>query len=353
MAGGIGSRFWPMSKNAYPKQFIDILGTGRTLLQQTYDRFIKICPKENIYIVTNEVYVDIVKKQLPDLSDNQVVSEPNRRNTAPCIAYAAYKIQKLNPNANMVVAPSDHIILKEDVFVDCINKALQFTEKHNSLLTLGMHPTRPDTGYGYIQLSDKDRYDEFGVHKVKTFTEKPDHDMANFFVQSGEFLWNAGIFVWSVKSIIEGIEKFLPEISSVISEAVDVLNTPEEEAFIKQAYSQCTNISIDNGVMEKAQNVYVMPASFGWSDLGTWTSLYEHSNKDAGGNAIVGKHVMMYDSEGCIVNVPKDKLVVIQGLKDCIVAESDGVLLICRKQDEQKIKLFVNDVKLNKGEKYV
>ena len=354
MAGGIGSRFWPMSKNSYPKQFIDILGTGRTLLQQTYDRFIKICPKENIYIVTHEAYVGIVREQLPELELSQIVQEPLRRNTAPCIAYAAYKILKHNPDANMVVAPSDHIILKEDVFVDCINRAFKFSEQHNSLLTLGMHPTRPDTGYGYIQLNDKEHHDLHGVYKVKTFTEKPDHEMAKFFVQSGEFLWNAGIFVWSAKNIVEAIEEYLPEINSVIAEGVDVLNTPEEEAFIKKAYSQCTNISIDNGVMEKAQNVYVMPASFGWSDLGTWSSLYEHSNKDTNENAIVGKQVMMYDSKGCIVNVPKNKLVVIQGLEDYIVAESaDGVLLICRKQEEQHIKQFVNDVKLNKGERYV
>lgn len=353
MAGGIGSRFWPMSRNAYPKQFLDILGTGRTLIQQTYDRFLKICPKENIYIVTNESYVDLVKKQLPALSDNQVLGEPHRKNTAPCVAYASYKISKTNPDANIVVAPSDHIILKEEAFVAAITKGLDFTAKNESLLTLGIHPSRPDTGYGYIQFIDDKKEEENKISKVKTFTEKPNLEMAKFFLQTGEFVWNAGIFLWNVKTILKAIQDYLPEMDVLFREGAPFYNTPDEMKHVRNAYELCTNISIDFGVMEKAKNVYVMSAEFGWSDLGTYGSLYEHIKHDEHKNAVVGKNVMMYDSTNCIVNVPKDKLVVLQGLDDYIVVESESVLLICRKQDEQQIRQFVNDVKINKGEKFV
>ena len=353
MAGGIGSRFWPMSRNARPKQFLDILGTGKTLIQQTYDRFLKICPKENIIIVTNADYIKLVQEQLPDLKPDQILAEPVRRNTAPCIAYAAYKILKRNPKANMVVAPSDHVITKEDAFVESINLCLDFTGDKDCLVTLGIKPSRPDTGYGYIQFIDDKIEKPNKISKVKTFTEKPNLDMAKFFLQSGEFLWNAGIFVWNVESILKAIKENLPEMDAIFSEGVSLYDTKEEEEFVKKAYEQCTNISIDFGVMEKARNVYVMSSDFGWSDLGTYGSLYEHIRHDDHQNAIVGKNVLTYDTSNCIVNVPKDKLVVLQGLDDYIVVESDNILLVCRKNDEQQIRQFVNDVKLKKGEKFV
>jgi mannose-1-phosphate guanylyltransferase len=351
MAGGIGSRFWPMSRNNHPKQFIDILGTGKSLLKQTYERFASICPKENIYIVTNETYLDLVYTQLPGIDKDNVLSEPQRRNTAPCIAYAAYKIGKKNPNANMVIAPSDHVISDEASFREAVQKGFDFVSKNESLLTLGIQPNRPDTGYGYIQFQDDGKEERFKISKVKTFTEKPNFEMAKFFIKSGDFLWNAGIFLWNYKSIIEALKKYLPDMYSIFDEGADVYNTAEEPAFIRSAYAQCTNISIDYGVMEKAKNVYVLSAEFGWSDLGTWRSLYEHIKHDKNENAIVG-NVMMENSSGCIVNVPKERLVVLQGLKDFIVVESDNVLLICHKDDEQQVRNLVNDVKLKKGEKY-
>lgn len=353
MAGGIGSRFWPMSRNAYPKQFLDILGTGKTLLQQTYERFLKACPKENIFVVTNESYVDLVKQQLPDLAPSQVLGEPHRKNTAPCIAYASYKISGLNPEAKIVVAPSDHVILKEAEFVKAILKGLSFVSENESLLTLGIQPSRPDTGYGYIQFIDDKVQEENKISKVKTFTEKPNLEMAKFFLQTGEFLWNAGIFLWSSKSIIKALHEHLPEIDSLFNEAAAHFNSADESDYVKKAYEQCTNISIDFGVMEKAKNVFVMSAEFGWSDLGTYGSLYEHIKHDANQNAIVGKNVMVYDTANCIINVPKEKLVVVQGLNDFIVVEADGTLLICKKQDEQQIRQFVNDVKLTKGDRYI
>jgi len=353
MAGGIGSRFWPMSRNAFPKQFHDILGTGKTLLQQTYERFLPICPKENIFIVTNELYVDLVLKQLPDLNPSQVLGEPHRKNTAPCIAFASYKISKLNPDAKVVVAPSDHVILKDSAFQEVVKKGLNFVSENNSLLTIGIQPSRPDTGYGYIQFIDDKVQEENKISKVKTFTEKPDLEMAKFFLQTGEFLWNAGIFMWSVKAIHKAVTEHLPDIDALFREAAGHFNLPEENELVRKAYEQCTNISIDFGVMEKAKNVFVMSAEFGWSDLGTYGSLYEHIKHDTNENAVVGKNVMLYDSKNCFVSMPKEKLVVLQGLDDYIVVESDNVLLICRKQDEQQIRQFVNDVKLTKGEKFV
>jgi mannose-1-phosphate guanylyltransferase len=352
MAGGIGSRFWPMSRNNHPKQFIDILGTGKSLLKQTYERFTSICPKENIYIVTNEAYLELVYSQLPGISKDNVLSEPQRRNTAPCIAYAAFKIGQKNPNANMVIAPSDHVIADEASFSEAIQKGFDFVSMNESLLTLGIQPNRPDTGYGYIQFKDDEKEERFKISKVKTFTEKPNLEMAKFFLKSGDFLWNAGIFLWNYKCITDSFRKYLPDMYSIFEEGKDVYNTEEEASFIRMAYAQCTNISIDYGVMEKAKNVYVLSAEFGWSDLGTWRSLYEHIKHDKNENAIVG-NVMTENSSGCIVNVPKERLVVLQGLKDFIVVESDNVLLICHKDDEQQVRNLVNDVKLKKGEKYV
>ncbi|MBC8146908.1 MAG: NTP transferase domain-containing protein [Bacteroidetes bacterium] len=354
MAGGIGARFWPMSRTDYPKQFIDILGTGETLIQQTFKRFESVCPKENIFIVTNEKYKKLVMSQLKGITDEQILCEPSRRNTAPCIAYAVNKIASKNPNANLVVAPSDHVILKEEVFINVIKSALKATAKNDWLLTLGITPSRPDTGYGYIQFNDTIIYDELNeIKKVKTFTEKPVLEMAQNFLKSGDFLWNSGIFIWSTQSILKAFDKYLPEVSSLFEKGKSKYYTEQETDFIKDAYAVCKNISIDYGVMEKADNVYVFASDFGWTDLGTWGSLYDIRKKDEQGNSVIGKKVMIYDSKNCIVNMPKDKLVVMQGLDDYIVVEDDNTLLICRKEDEQQIRKFVNDVKVEKGDKYV
>jgi len=354
MAGGVGSRFWPMSRTAHPKQFMDVLGTGETLLQQTYNRFLRLCPKENIYIVTNDSYVELVKEQIKGIDSANILSEPARKNTAPCVAYACYKIAQMNPKALTVIAPSDHLITKEDTFVKAINACFAKAASEDCLVTLGINPSRPDTGYGYIQfvespVKEKDKR----IKKVKTFTEKPDLEMAKFFLQSGDFLWNSGIFVWSVASAIKAFEKHCPDMDAIFKEGNDKYNTPQETAFIAKAYTSCKNISIDYAIMEKAENVYVRSSIIGWSDLGTWGSLYEHIKQDDNQNAVVGKNVMLYDSKNCIVNVPKDKLVIMQGLDDYIVVESDGILLICKKEDEQQIRTFVNDVKVSKGDKFV
>ena len=354
MAGGIGSRFWPMSRTAHPKQFMDILGSGQTLLQQTYNRFLLLCPKENIFIVTNDSYVHLVKEQISGITDDVILSEPLRKNTAPCVAYACYKIAQLNPNAITIIAPSDHLITKEDTFVKAIKSCVRKAAAEDCLVTLGIRPSRPDTGYGYIQFVESETKDlDSRIKKVKTFTEKPDLEMAKFFLQSGDFLWNSGIFVWSVKSVIKAFETFSPEMAAIFKEGNPVYNTPQEIDFINNAYPHCKNISIDYAIMEKAENVYVRASVIGWSDLGTWGSLYGHIPRDVDENAIVGKNVISYSSKNCIVNVPKDKLVILQGLDGYIVVESDGILLICKKEDEQQIKTFVNDVKIKKGDKFL
>jgi mannose-1-phosphate guanylyltransferase len=354
MAGGVGTRFWPMSRSGKPKQFIDVLGTGQTLLQATYSRSIRFCPNTNIFVVTNEQYKSLVKAQLPDLPESNILCEPARKNTAPCIAYAAWKIKSMNPDAVMVVAPSDHLILKEATYVKAIKSCLTTAAAENCLITIGIKPTRPDTGYGYIQFveagpNQKDKR----IKKVKTFTEKPDLDMANFFLRSGDFLWNAGIFVFSASSISNSFEELMPEMAQIFNEGEGKWGTKEEAAFLRDAYGRCKNISIDYAIMEKAPNVYVRSSIIGWSDLGTWGSLYTHIDKDENQNATIGKQVMLYNSSNCIVHVPNDKLVVIEGLDDYIVVESDGILLICKKQDEQQIRAFVNDVKLTRGDKFV
>ncbi len=354
MAGGIGARFWPLSRQNNPKQFIDILGTGETLIQTTFKRFTTVCPPENIYIVTNEIYKDQVLSQLPLVSEEQVLCEPARRNTAPCIAYANYRILQRNPEANIVVAPSDHIILKEDIFTEVITSALKASAENDWLLTLGIQPSRPDTGYGYIQFEETEVHShDARIRKVKTFTEKPQLEMAMQFLASGDFLWNSGIFIWRLKTILAAFDKYLPEVDQLFRSGIGKYNTPAEDAFIQQTYSVCKSISIDYGVMEKAENVYVLASDFGWSDLGTWGSLYDTRKKDEKGNAVVGQNVMLYDTRNCIVNMPADKLVVLHGLDDFIVVEDEGVLLICRKGDEQQIRQFVNDVLIEKGEKYV
>ena len=354
MAGGVGSRFWPMSRTAHPKQFIDVLGTGHTLLQSTYVRSRQLSPPKNIFVVTNENYRSLVIEQLPDLPEENILCEPARKNTAPCIAYAAWKIRSINPDAIMVVEPSDHLITKEDTFIKAIRSCMKKAEEEDCLITIGIRPTRPDTGYGYIQFVEaspapKDKR----IKRVKTFTEKPDLDMARFFLRSGDFLWNSGIFVWSVKSVIHAFEEHTPEIAQIFREGDGKWGTRKETEFLRDAYSRCKNISIDYAIMEKAKNVYVRASIIGWSDLGTWGSLYTHIKKDDDNNAVVGKQVMLYDSKNCVVHVPKDKLVVVEGLDDYIIVESDNILLICRKQDEQQIRTFVNDVKIARGDKFV
>jgi mannose-1-phosphate guanylyltransferase len=354
MAGGIGARFWPMSRTAKPKQFIDILGTGTTLIQQTYKRFLDVCPEENIYIVTNEMYKNLVMKQLPNITEDQVLLEPARRNTAPCVAYAAFKILEKNPEANLVVAPSDHIIIKEDIFSGIIKTALKAAEENDWLITLGIKPSRPDTGYGYIQFNSDTgdpRYQ--GLRKVKTFTEKPNLELAETFLRCGDFLWNSGIFIWSLKSILKAFETHLQEVDELFRAGKGIYYTAKEKDFVRNTYTVCRSISIDYGIMEKASNVFVIESDFGWSDLGTWGSLHDIRNKDANDNAITGKNVMTYDSSDNIINMPDDKLVVIQGLDDYIVVEDENVLLICRKGDEQQIRQIVADVKIEKGERFV
>ena len=351
MAGGIGSRFWPMSRTEYPKQFIDILNIGRTLIQSTYDRFLKFIPAENIYIVTALQYKNIVQEQLPDLPVENILCEPSRKNTAPCIAYVSYKIYELNPNANLICAPADHLIMDDEKFKEVCLQALHFTTHIKALLTLGITPTNPNTGYGYIQ------YESFSVSenvfKVKTFTEKPDTELAQTFIKSGDFLWNAGIFVWQVKNIIAAFEKYLPEIHEVFDAEKEKFNTPEETAAIEKIYPLCVNISIDYGIMEKADNVYIIPASFGWSDLGTWASTYENLDKDYLGNAVTSEQVFVIDATNNMVHGDNKKLIVLQGIDNLIIVDTEDVLLICHKNKEQDIKNYVSEIKKIKGEKYI
>ena len=350
MGGGIGSRFWPFSRATRPKQFLDFFGTGRSLLQMSYDRFVKVIPKDHIFIVKNESYADLVKEQLPELSDKQILLEPQRRNTAPCVAWAAYHIQALNPKANIVVAPSDHVILKEEEFGRCLLKGLQFVEKYPALLTLGIKPNRPETGYGYIQVGE-DAEEE--IKTVKTFTEKPSLEFAKVFVESGEFFWNSGIFIWNVQSIIKAFQRHLPDISNRFEAGIDKFGTEEEMSFINENFAACPNISIDFGIMEKASNVFVLCSDFGWSDLGTWSALYDHSPKNSDGNVTQNCKALTYECKNNVVAVQGDKLVVMEGLNDYIVAEADNVLLICPKSDEQRIKQFVTDTKMKYGDEFI
>ena len=351
MAGGIGSRFWPMSRTSLPKQFLDILGVGKTLIQQTFERYSKLVPPDNIYVVTSHEYESIVKKQLPDLPVENILSEPSRKNTAPCIAYIAFKLFNKDPKASMIAAPADNLILDTGEFIKTVGKALDFVDHINALLTIGIKPTYPNTGYGYIQHATTATAPD--IYKVKTFTEKPNEELARTFIASGDFLWNAGIFTWKVKNIITALEKHAPELYELFAAEKEQFNTPREKEMIEAIYPQCTNISIDFAVMEKAENVYVIPASFTWSDLGTWNSAWENKEKDYFGNAVVGKNVIVVDAHNCIVHVPDNKLVLLQGLKDFIVVDTKDVLLICNKEKEQEIKEYVAEVKRNKGDKYL
>lgn len=350
MAGGIGSRFWPMSTQKYPKQFQDVLRTGRTMIQQTYDRIRQIVPVENIYVITNKEYISLTEEQLPDLNPENIVGEPMMKNTAACNIYMAKKIADKNSAANVIVLPADHLILKENIFLKKVELAFNLAEKNDYLITLGIKPTRPDTGYGYIQFVEKKNAEYF---KVKTFTEKPDLEIAKTFLESGDFLWNAGIFVWNVQSILSAFDFYLPEMYHNFESCE--YNSKEEERCIDLIYPKVSKISIDNGILEKAQNVYVIPADLGWSDLGTWTSIYENADKDKQENAVNIKHFVTYNSTGNLIKLKNEnKAVVIDGLENYIVIDTDKALLICPRANDQLIKDYVSDLKsLRKGEKYL
>ena len=358
MAGGVGSRFWPFSRADKPKQFLDFFGTGRSLLQMTVDRFRPIVPIENMFIVTNVSYKQLILEQIPDLNEGQILCEPARRNTAPCIAYATSHIRAIclrkagltavnqdwsrpELQVNIVVAASDHLILEEEKFRQTILKAFDFVSRHNAIATLGMSPTRPETGYGYIQRQPE--MFEDGIYPVKTFTEKPNLEMAKLFLESGDFLWNSGIFIWNLQTISEAFRYLLPEVADRFREGELLMGTDKEEDFIEVMFPKCPNISIDYGIMEKADNVYVLPSSFGWSDLGTWGSLYELSEKDAQRNVSLHSDALFYEAEGNVVTLEPGKLAVVQGVDDMIIAEQKGVLLVCKKAEEQRIKQFVAD----------
>ena len=351
MAGGIGSRLWPKSRTAKPKQFIDLLNTGKTLIQSTFDRYKSFIPVENIYVVATDEYARIIHEQLPELPKDNIVCEPSRKNTAPCIAYISFKLLQKDPDANLIVAPSDHLIMNEDEFKAIVLQALDFSSHLKALVTLGIKPTYPNTGYGYIQHETLEVASN--IYKVKTFTEKPDLEIAKAFLESGDFLWNAGIFIWTARSILKALQQFQPEIYEVFDAEKEAFNTPKEKEAIERIYSLCTSISIDMAVMEHADNVYVIPSSFGWSDLGSWNSAYENLEKDYLGNAVAGDNVMVIDATKCMISAPGKKLVVLQGLDDCIVIETNDVLLVCKKDKEQEIKEYVAEVKRTFSENYV
>lgn len=350
MAGGIGTRFWPMSTQKHPKQFQDILGTGRTMIQQTFDRIGKIVPVENIYVITNKEYISLTEQQLPELNPENIVGEPMMKNTSACNIYMAKKIADRNPEANIIVLPADHLILKENTFLKKAELAFDLAAKNDYLITLGIKPTRPDTGYGYIQFVEKNNSDYF---KVKTFTEKPDLEIAKTFLESGDFLWNAGIFVWNVQSILTAFESYLPEMSQNFESCE--YNSESEERCIDLIYPKVNKISIDNGILEKAKNVYVIPADLGWSDLGTWNSIYENAEKDENQNMVKAKHLVTYHSKGNLIKLKNEhKAVVIDGLENYIVVDTDKALLICPRHNDQLIKDYVQDLKtLKKGEKFL
>lgn len=349
MAGGIGSRFWPMSTQKFPKQFHDILGTGRTMIQQTFDRIKQAVPVENIFVITNTEYAELSHQQLPELPIENIVGEPMMKNTAACNIYMVNKIADLNPDANVIVLPADHLILKENAFLEKVNQAFDFASKNDVLITLGITPTRPDTGYGYIQFSEKQDSD---FYKVKTFTEKPNLEIAKSFIETGDFLWNAGIFIWNVKSIQKAFAEYLPEMTQEFVSCE--YNSDREIVCIETIYPKVEKISIDNGILEKAKNVYVIPADLGWSDLGTWTSVYENSEKNEDNNSIDSKTVLTYNSKNNVVRIKKGKAAIIDGLEDYIVVDTEKALLICPRDNDQLIKNYVLDLKnFKKGEKYM
>lgn len=359
MAGGIGSRFWPASRVERPKQFMDILGVGKSLIRLTFERFLKLTPAENIFIVTNEIYKGLCKEHIPELTDNQILCEPSRNNTAPCVAYTAFKLQALNPEANFIIAPSDHVVLKEDIFVEALRKALAFTERENALCTLGIRPSRPDTGYGYINYEQQtieaahENDNIGGVHKVIKFTEKPDFEKAKSFLASGDYLWNAGIFIWRADRILEAFQQNATEIYEILSKGHSVYNTPDEQAFINEHYPSTPKISVDYAIMEKAKNIYTIPTDFGWSDLGTWASLHAESNQDAFGNVLQGNHIVINDVTNSLVRVPKNKLVVLRDIDNYIIVDEEDVLMIYPKSKEQEIKALTKDLEQTGRKEYL
>lgn len=348
MAGGIGSRFWPESRADRPKQFLDILGTGKSLIRHTFERFQPMFRTEQFRIVTNRRYRDLVLEHLPELSREQVLCEPIGRNTAPCIAYAAYALLKSDPEARMVVTPSDHLVLQEETLRTIIGECIDFTRDHQALMTVGIRPTRPETGYGYIQISDDER-----ISKVKSFTEKPNLELAQTFVQCGEFFWNSGIFVWKARDIVAALELHQPEIAALFHAIREQIGTPEEEAALERVYSECRGISIDYGVMEKAENAYVRCGDFGWSDIGTWGSLYREARKDRYANTKPQEGCYTYDTRSCIISLPKGKVAVIDGLKEYIVVDTEDVLMICPRSSEQHLRKYIDEVKYNTGDKHI
>ena len=344
MAGGIGSRFWPMSTEERPKQFIDVLGVGRTLIQMTLDRFQGVCPMENVWIVTNERYADLVHEQLPDVPVDHILQEPCRRNTAPCIAYVSWRIKMTDPKANVVVSPSDHIVTNVDEFRRVITSCLKFAGETDAVVTLGMKPTRPETGYGYIQAdltSNSPRNRE--IYRVDQFKEKPDLETAKHYISEHNFFWNAGIFVWSVETIVNALRVYAPRINNIFERIQDVMGTPQEQETINKVYPDCDNISIDYAVMENAEEIFVFPADFGWSDLGTWGSLLLQSQRDMYGNGLIGKNIHTFECRNCVVHTTQEKKVILQGLDGYIVAEHDDTLLVCKLSEEQRIKQFQNN----------
>ena len=349
MAGGVGSRFWPVSTQKFPKQFHDMLGTGETLIQKTFSRLSHIIPKENIFILTNERYNDLVFEQLPDVTERQVVLEPAMRNTAPCILYAALKIQKENKDAVMIVAPSDHWIEDEVAFTNNVQQAFSFCSANDALMTLGIKPTFPNTGFGYIEF---DKLNASSIKSVSQFREKPDYDTAKEFIAKGNFLWNAGIFMWSANSVISAFKNNQPELYQLFEQGIDVYNTEFEDDFISENYGKAENISVDYAIMEKSNNVYVLPATFDWNDLGTWGSLYDKLNKDLDKNAVVNAKTLTKNASGNLIRTNKDKIVIIDGLNDYIIVDKNEVLLIFPKEKEQNIKKVLQKVKDKFGESY-
>jgi mannose-1-phosphate guanylyltransferase len=351
MAGGIGSRFWPKSRASFPKQFLDILGTGKTLMQSTFDRFADFIPAENIYVVTSEEYVSIVAEQVPGIPAGNILAEPCRKNTAPCIAYISFKLLQQNPAATLIVAPSDHLIGDPVTFTAVCRQAASFVAGKDAFVTLGITPSHPNTGYGYIQYSGE--ADSTNVYKVKQFTEKPDLKTAKQFVESGSFLWNAGIFIWKVKDIVNAFRLNMPDMYDVFAAGLNEFNTPGEKDAIRHIYKYCDSVSIDVALMEKASNVYVIPADFKWSDLGTWNSAYDNICKDDANNAIAGDNIMVIDAARCMVHVSGKKLVLMQGVEDLIVVDTDDVLMICRKESEQEIKQYVTEIGKTRGSTFL
>lgn len=353
MAGGTGSRFWPLSRKEMPKQFIDFFGTGRTLLQQTYDRYRGLVDADKIFVVTNVAYRKLVEKQLPELPSGHILAEPTRRNTAPCLAWATYHIHAIDPEAGIVFTPSDHLILREREFAEAINAGFNFVHDRHCLLCVGIRPSRPETRYGYIQVGDEGGG---AFHDVKTFTEKPERELAEIFVESGEFYWNAGIFLGTSRTIIEAFRNHVPELAAHFETEgeASVYGTPQEEAFIEAHFPSCPNVTIEYGILEKTDNVYVMTCDFGWSDLGTWSTFHDVLPKDEQENVTVNTHSMHYDCKRCfIATADSRKLVVTQGLEDYLVIDTDKVLLVCPKDDTASLRKFVNDAQVKMGDEYV